>query len=209
MDEAAIEKAGTRPLEKGLDEIAALKRTRRPGAASGAAAPGVYRLGRLFGFGSNQDFADSEQVIAFAGRRRPGPARPRLLRQDRRQIAGDARALSSTTWPACCGLLGDAPATARAEAATVMAIETELAKASLTRVEQRDPYKLFHKLSQRRAGEADAAFRLAGILANASGLPAPAVINVTEPEVLRRGWKNCWSRRAPPPIGRPICAGTW
>ena len=27
-----------------------------------------------------------------------------------------------------------------------MAIETALAKASLTRVEQRDPYKLFHKL---------------------------------------------------------------
>ena len=28
-----------------------------------------------------------------------------------------------------------------------MAIETALAKASLTRVEQRDPYKLFHKMT--------------------------------------------------------------
>ena len=42
-------------------------------------------------------------------------------------------------------LLGDSPAAAAKDAETVMAIETALAKASLTRVEQRDPYKLFHK----------------------------------------------------------------
>ena len=43
-------------------------------------------------------------------------------------------------------LMGDKADVAKAEAAKVMEIETELAKASLTRVEQRDPYKLFHKV---------------------------------------------------------------
>ena len=45
-------------------------------------------------------------------------------------------------------LLGETPATgAKTDAATVMRIETALAKASLTRVEQRDPYKLYHKMT--------------------------------------------------------------
>ena len=43
-------------------------------------------------------------------------------------------------------LLGDSPATAKKEADTVMRIETGLAKASLTRVDRRDPYKVKHKM---------------------------------------------------------------
>jgi endothelin-converting enzyme/putative endopeptidase len=43
-------------------------------------------------------------------------------------------------------LMGDASDAAQRGADTVMAIETALAKASLTRVERRDPYKLFHKM---------------------------------------------------------------
>ena len=43
-------------------------------------------------------------------------------------------------------LLGDAPQIGARKAATVMEIETALARASLTRVDKRDPYKLFHKV---------------------------------------------------------------
>ena len=43
-------------------------------------------------------------------------------------------------------LLGDSPRYAKKEADTVMRIETGLAKASLTRVERRDPYKITHKM---------------------------------------------------------------
>src|ERR1035438_623828 len=64
MDEAAVERAGAAPLKPDLDAIAALK--------SAADLPPL--LGRLhladnaalFEFSSNQDFADSSQVIAFA-----------------------------------------------------------------------------------------------------------------------------------------------
>ena len=49
-------------------------------------------------------------------------------------------------------LLGEAASRApRRTPQTVMAIETALAKASLTRVEKRDPYKLFHKMHARRS----------------------------------------------------------
>ena len=47
-------------------------------------------------------------------------------------------------------LLGDTPDKAKAEAATIMRFETELAKASLTRVERRDPYKLYHKMTRQQ-----------------------------------------------------------
>ena len=47
-------------------------------------------------------------------------------------------------------LLGASPAVAAQNATTVLRIETQLARASLTRVERRDPYKLFHKMD--RAG---------------------------------------------------------
>ena len=61
-------------------------------------------------------------------------------------------------------LLGDAPAAAKAEAQTVMEIETALAKASLTRVDQRDPYKLFHKMPRAKLAAHDAVFRLGRLL---------------------------------------------
>ena len=43
-------------------------------------------------------------------------------------------------------LIGDNPDTARKNAETVMRLETALAKASLTRVERRNPHNLVHKM---------------------------------------------------------------
>ena len=43
-------------------------------------------------------------------------------------------------------LLGDAPDAAQREAVRVMAIESALAQASLTRVQRRDPHNLDHKM---------------------------------------------------------------
>ena len=44
-------------------------------------------------------------------------------------------------------LLGDKAEDATAEAATILRIETNLAKGQMTRVERRDPPKLYHKMS--------------------------------------------------------------
>ena len=43
-------------------------------------------------------------------------------------------------------LIGDSPAAAKQNAETVMRLETAMAKASMTRVERRDPHKLVHKM---------------------------------------------------------------
>jgi putative endopeptidase len=66
MDESRVEKLGASPLRQGLARIAALKSRRD-------LAPLLARLhletgssGLFFGFGSNQDFGDSTQVITFA-----------------------------------------------------------------------------------------------------------------------------------------------
>ena len=48
-----------------------------------------------------------------------------------------------------------------------MAIETALAKASLTRVEKRDPYKLFHKMTRKELATLTPSFRWDRYLATA------------------------------------------
>ena len=57
-------------------------------------------------------------------------------------------------------LIGESKAQAKKDAATVMRIETALAKASLTRVERRDPYNLDAQDDGGGAGKTDAVVRL-------------------------------------------------
>jgi endothelin-converting enzyme/putative endopeptidase len=179
MDETAIEKAGRAPLERTLDEIAGLKRV-------ADIAPLLARLhlesgdSALFGFGSNQDFANSSQVIAFASAGGLGlPDRDYYTKTDAKSVETRTRYVEHVA--RMFELLGDPAATAKAEAQTVMAIETSLAVKSLTMVDKRDPYKQFHKVTRAqllsRVPSFDWALYWKGI-----GLPAPAEINVTEPE---------------------------
>ena len=178
MDEATIEKAGAHPLDAGLADIAALKDA--AGLAPLLARQHLDFGSALFGFGSNQDFADSEQVIAFAEASGLGlPDRDYYVKTDAKSQETRARYLDHVA--RMFGLLGDAPEAARAEAATVMEIETELAKASLTRVELRDPYNLFHKLPVADLEKLTPHFEWPAYW-RTLGLAAPAVVNVTEPK---------------------------
>ena len=61
-------------------------------------------------------------------------------------------------------LIGEPREAAEKDARTVMDIETALAKASLTRVDKRDPYKLFHKMTPRAVRSADSRVCLAALL---------------------------------------------
>ncbi|MCX6621134.1 MAG: M13 family metallopeptidase N-terminal domain-containing protein, partial [Acidobacteria bacterium] len=78
-----------------------------------------------------------------------------------------------------------ADATARAEAATVLEMETELARASLTRVDKRDPYKVFHKYTRARLIALTPAFRWGEYLAGI-GLLSVTDLNVTEPDFYKQ-----------------------
>jgi putative endopeptidase len=180
MDEAAIEKAGKAPLQSRLDQIAALK--------SLADLPPVLarlhlELGNdnpIFQFGSSQDFANSDQVIAFALAGGLGlPDRDYYLKTDAKNQ--ETRARYTEHVARMFRLLGDAPAVARGESQTVMAIETVLAAASLTRVDKRDPYKMFHKIPRADFLKLAPSFGWAAYW-KALGIATPDQINVTEPE---------------------------
>ena len=97
----------------------------------------------FFDFGANQDFADANQVISFYGAGGLGlPERDYYFRTDaksaeqRKQYVDHVRKMFV--------LAGEPEAQAAKDADTVMAIETRLAKASLTITEQRDPQNLNH-----------------------------------------------------------------
>jgi len=179
MDEAAVEKAGAAPLKPRLEEIAALKT-----AADIPALLARIHLetggDALFAFGSSQDFADSSQVIAFALSGGLGlPDRDYYVNPDAKSQEIRAKYLDHVA--RMLALLGDSPAAARAGAQTVMAIETGLAKATLTRVDKRDPYKQFHKLTRAQLVALTPDFNWDAYWAGLA-LAVPATLNVTEPD---------------------------
>jgi len=183
MDEPAIEKLGAGPLETGLSEIAALKSKNELAPYLGHEHLALRRSGMLFSFSSDQDFSDSTQVIAFAGAGGLGlPDRDYYTKTDAHseEIRTQYRAHVQRMFE----LIGDPPATAAQEAKKVMAIETALAEKSLTRVERRDPYKLFHKMNRAQLKALTPDFNWDLYLA-AQGLFGAQKFNMTEPDFYR------------------------
>jgi len=179
MDEAAVEKAGLAALKPTLVQIAALRSVRELPALLAREHLKLAGADVLFGYGSNQDFADSSQVIGFALAGGLGlPDRDYYTETDARSKAIRKKYVEHVQ--KMFELLGDAPGRAGARAKMVMEIETALAKASLTRVDKRDPYKLFHKLTPSELQKLTPTFHWGQYL-NGLGGPDSPTINVTEP----------------------------
>jgi putative endopeptidase len=182
VDESAIEQAGGGPLKQALARIDALQ-SRRELPATLAYLHLVTPSEPFFEFGANQDFSDSSQVIAFAEAGGLGlPDRdyytdnsPRMKEVRGKYVAHIERMLV---------LLGESPFDARRHAAAVMRLETRLAKASLTKVEKRDPYKLFHKMNRARLSILTPGFDWQPYLAGL-GIQGLDTFNVTEPKYFR------------------------
>jgi len=144
LDEAAVEKHGITPVESELQAIAHLKNAQE-------LAPLIAELqlvhGRviLFNSGSMQDPDDSEQVIAQIDQGGLGlPDRDYYTKEDAKSKETRAKYLEHAQ--KVFELVGENEEIAKKDAATVMRLETALAKASMTRVDRRDPYKLKHKM---------------------------------------------------------------
>ena len=141
MDEARIEAAGATPLSAELARIAALRERRAlPGLIAHFHATGISPL---FGVGVDQDAKNTLRYIPQLGQGGLGlPDRDYYLNDDektrtiRRQYGEHvARMLV---------LLGEPMAQAQRDAAVVLDIETRLARASLSKVELRDPQASYH-----------------------------------------------------------------
>lgn len=151
MDEPAIEAAGTKPIRSDMEHIAELKSVHDlAGYLASYHARDVFTVlptSTLFSFTSDQDFKDSTQFIPEADQGGLGlPDRDYYLKDDAK--SAEIRKAYVAHLQKTFELLGDKPEAAAENARTVMRIETALAKGSLTRVERRDPTKLYHKMAR-------------------------------------------------------------
>jgi endothelin-converting enzyme/putative endopeptidase len=144
MDESAVQKRGLSPVQGDLDAISKLN------AVKGI-TPLIARLqfayGRsiLFAQGSTQDPDNAEQQIAELDQGGLGlPDRDYYLKTDAKSQETRQRYVQHVQ--KVFQLMGESADSAKKDADTVMRMETALAKAQLTRVERRDPYKLKHKM---------------------------------------------------------------
>jgi len=179
MDEPAIEALGAAPLRPVLGEIAAIRNRYDLAAFLATEHPRAYGSGFLFGFGSDQDFGDATQIIAAAGAGGLGlPDRDYYLKTDDKSKEIRAKYLKHVA--RMLELSGETRTAAVRDASVVMRIETDLAKASLTRVERRDPYKLYHKMTPAQLKALAPSFNWDRYLAE-NHLGNIKVINVSEP----------------------------
>ena len=181
MDESGIEKAGIAVLVPGLRRIADIKSVKEIASILGQEHLGFSGTGdMMFGYGSNQDFEDSNAIISFLGAGGLGlPDRDYYTKTDKKSI--EIRANYVLHIERMLALLGDPPAAAKRGAADILKLETEMAQASLTQVEKRDPYQLFHKMPLADLKKIMPHFDWDAYF-TALGVPPSAGINVTEPK---------------------------
>ena len=144
MDEAEVEKLRAKPLQSNLLAIQSLKSAKE--LAGLIANLHIEGNSALFSSAPGQDPDNSDEVIMGVSQGGLGlPDRDYYVKDDAKSKETRERYLQHVQ--KMFELLGDSPDTAKNNAAVVMRMETGLAKASLTRVERRDPYKQKHKMS--------------------------------------------------------------
>jgi putative endopeptidase len=148
MDTVAIEKAGLTYLKPYLDRIMAIKTL--PEMQKFLADPKAQAGSVWFNSGVGQDEKISTQyAVQFYQGGLSLPNRDYYLKDDAR--SKNIRAAALTYLTSTFKRLGDSDAAAAANAATVMRIETRLAKASKSPVDLRDPQANYNKMSVAQA----------------------------------------------------------
>ncbi|PYQ62854.1 MAG: M13 family peptidase [Acidobacteria bacterium] len=183
MDEPRIESLGSTPLNSVLDEIAALKSKGDLANLLAEQHQKDYGSGWLFGFGSDQDYGDATQVIAFAHAGGLSlPDRDYYTKTDTKSKETRDKYVRHVT--KMLELIGESKAQAEKDAQTVLRIETDLAKPALTRVERRNPYNLYHKMTPAQLSALTPLFEWKLYLVR-SGLITINTMNVTEPKFFK------------------------
>ncbi len=197
MDEAAVDAQGLKPLKKELDRINAISSVHAlQGEIARLQAMG---LSPVFGFGSVQDRKNSEEVTAGAFQGGLGlPDRDYYLKDDPKSV--EIREKYRQYMRKIFELAGDGLDAATVEADDVIALETKLAQASLTRVQRRDPNATYHRMTLREAEQLTPTFAWARYYKE-MGISAAAPVNVAMPDFFKevdkdltvvalKDWKN-------------------
>ncbi len=182
MDTDAINARGISPLKPELDRIAAIQDRKQlaPFLREGADQRGLY----FFGAGSEQDPKNAGMMIVGIEAGGLGlPDRDYYSKTDVKSVETRQRYVAYMAH--LLVLSGESQAQADADAAAVMKIETALANASLTRVEQRNPYNEYHPMKI-GAIESLAPSLEMGAYLSEEHVPASVLsnINVSQPKFL-------------------------
>jgi putative endopeptidase len=192
MDESKIEASSRKALKPELDRLAALKsKSQLAGELAhihstiGSAWQGsdAETFAPMFGFGSNPDFDDATRVVAIvdqAGFSLPG--REFYTKDDSKSV--EIRSKYVAHIANMLKLAGESEAQAKADASTVLAMETEMAGSAMDIVKRRDPKNINNKMTLVQLEKLAPAFGWKQYLA-AVGAPNTQVYLVTSPDFLR------------------------
>jgi putative endopeptidase len=181
MDTTKIDAAGIHPLDVELERIAKISDIASLEAEVGHLQS--FGANAMFAFGSIQDFNDSTEQTGVAFQGGIGlPDRDYYVKDDDRskQIRDGYRQHLIKMF----GLMGDNAERSIAEADTVMKIETTLANASMTRVDIRDPEKIYNRKSVEDLQKLTPHFDWMAYF-KSLGFPGVRVVNAAQPEFLK------------------------
>ncbi len=182
MNTAAIDALGDKPIRPELAKVNALK-TREQLIAALAwlhhEAPGNF----FFSSGTGQDAVNSSLMIVELGAGGLGlPDRDYYTKDDEKSVK--IRTQYAAYIAQLLGMSGETPERAAADATAILRIETALAKASLTRVDRRDPHKTYHMMSIAELKTLAPAVDWPVYFATQDA-PGVASLNVSQPEFVK------------------------
>jgi len=186
MDLAAIDSAGLVPIRADIRAIDQTKERQALATLLGGLHSHLTGRGMLFGFGAEQDPGDATQRIAVVSAGGLGlPDRDYYLKGDAETLALRGKYVAHVA--RSFELLGEPPVWAAESAAIVLRIEIELAKASLSAVDRRDPHKVYHRMNlaglQKLAPSFSFKDYFTAVGVNSGG--ATFVVNVTQPDFMK------------------------
>ena len=181
MDSAKIEQQGVAPLAPYLQEIQTI--SSMDDVEIQIAKFHANGFSPLFGFFGSADAKNSSMVIAQLIQAGIGmPDRDYYINDDSR--SKDLRSKYLIYIESIFNLLGDDEAVAKKNTAIIMSLETRLAKASMTRLEQRDPNKTYNKTTTKGLRELSPSFNWNRYFAF-QGVGDPGEINLNQPIFIR------------------------
>jgi putative endopeptidase len=181
MDSVTIEKLGAEPLKPYLSEISAIKNI--ADVQTVISSQHISGNGTLFSFYASPDDKNSNWVIAQLYQGGLGLSdRDYYTNQDSRskEIRDEYVKFVAKMFV----LAGNDDAIATTKASKIMAIETRLANASMTRLETRDPVKTYNKMNLKGLTELSPSFDWNTFFTQI-GAPGQEEINVGQPEFFK------------------------
>jgi len=182
MNTTAIDALGDKPIEPELARINALQ-TRAEILSALTRLHHEYAGSFFFGSGTDQDAIDSSTIIVALEAGGLGlPDRDYYTKTDDKSVK--VRGQYTAYIQQLLSLTGESADQAKADADAALKIETALAKASLTRVERRDPHNTYHMETiaelEKLAPSIDwlEYFKV-------QGAPDVAKLNVSQPEFMK------------------------